>query len=84
MAAELGPHHIYVNSIAPGTIETNMGGLGALFTDEVIRERSKYIPLRFRGEPEMLVGPALFLASSDSDYVTGTCVIVDGGWCAVD
>ena len=35
-------------------------------------------------EPEMLVGPALFLASSDSDYVTGTCVIVDGGWCAVD
>ena len=84
MAAELGPHHIYVNSIAPGTIETNMGGLGALFTDEVIKERSKFIPLRFRGEPEMLVGPALFLASSDSDYVTGTCVIVDGGWCAVD
>ena len=84
MAAELGPNHIYVNSIAPGTIETNMGGLGALFTDEVIKERSKFIPLRFRGEPEMLVGPALFLASSDSDYVTGTCVIVDGGWCAVD
>lgn len=84
MAAELGPYHIYVNSIAPGTIETNMGGLGALFTDEVVRERSKYIPLRFRGAPEMLVGPALFLASADSDYVTGTCVIVDGGWCAVD
>lgn len=84
MAAELGQYHIYVNSIAPGTIETNMGGHKAMFTDEVVKERSKYIPLRFRGTPDMLVGPALFLASSDSDYVTGTCVVVDGGWNAVD
>ncbi|NLW90666.1 MAG: glucose 1-dehydrogenase [Syntrophomonadaceae bacterium] len=83
-AVELGPYNICVNAISPGTIETNMGGLTTLFTPEVIAERCKYIPLRYRAKPEALIGPALFLASDDSDYVTGINMVVDGGWCASD
>lgn len=83
-AAELGPYKIYVNCISPGTIETNMGGLKAQFTPEVIAQRCQYIPLRYRAKPEAIIGPATFLASSDSDYVTGVNLVVDGGWNAVD
>ena len=83
-AADLGPYKIYVNCISPGTIETNMGGLKAQFTPEVIAQRCQYIPLRYRAKPEAIIGPATFLASSDSDYVTGVNLVVDGGWNAVD
>jgi NAD(P)-dependent dehydrogenase (short-subunit alcohol dehydrogenase family) len=84
VATELGPHNICVNAISPGTIETNMGGMTSLFTPEVIAQRCKYIPLRYRAKPDALVGPAIFLASDDSDYVTGVNILVDGGWCATD
>ncbi|NLW92603.1 MAG: glucose 1-dehydrogenase [Syntrophomonadaceae bacterium] len=83
-AVELGPYNICVNTISPGTIETNMGGLKTLFTPEIIAERCKYIPLRYRATPDALIGPAIFLASDDSDYVTGVNMLVDGGWCASD
>lgn len=83
-AAELGKYRIRVNAISPGTIATNMGGMASMFTDEVIQERCKYIPLRYRGAAEELVGPAVFLASGESSYVTGQNLIVDGGWSAVD
>lgn len=80
MAVELGPYRIFVNSIAPGTIATNMGGYTAVFTEELVKERNKWIPLRCRGTTDQMIGPAVFLASADSDYVTGTCMVVDGGW----
>lgn len=83
-AVELGQYNICVNAIAPGTIETNMGGMTSLFTPEVIAERCKYIPLRYRAKPDAIVGPTIFLASEDSDYVTGVNLLVDGGWCAAD
>ncbi len=84
MAAELGTYHIYVNSIAPGSFATNMGGLKAAFTDELVKERNKWIPLHFRADTQLMVGPAVFLASADSDYVTGSCLVVDGGWSIVE
>ena len=83
-AVELGPSNICVNAISPGTVATNMGGMKELFTTSIIEERCRYIPLGYRGMPEELIGPAVFLASEESRYITGTNLIVDGGWCAAD
>ncbi len=70
---------INVNAIAPGYIETEMNT--GLISDPV---RSKQIleriPAGRWGKPEDFVGPAVFLASSSSNYVDGEILVVDGGW----
>lgn len=81
LANELAPQRIGVNGIAPGYIKTE--NTAALQTDE---NRYKAILARIPegrwGDPEDLVGAALFLASSASDYLQGHILNVDGGWMA--
>ncbi len=82
LAAELAPLGIRVNGIAPGVIKTPMTEPTRANPDAV----SKYfdhIPLRRFGDAEELVGPALFLASTQSSYVTGVMLPVDGGFSSV-
>jgi NAD(P)-dependent dehydrogenase (short-subunit alcohol dehydrogenase family) len=72
-AAELGPHGIRVNAIAPGVIRTSMPRAGSF-------ERvAASAPLRRAGEPADLSGPACFLLSADSSYITGHTLHVNGG-----
>jgi len=78
-AAELAPHRINVNGIAPGTIETELTRL-VLDTPEKRARAEAKIPLGRIGAPTDLTGAAVFLASSESDYVTGHTLVVDGGW----
>ena len=70
---------ISVNAIAPGYVATEMNA--ALMVDEnrakCILER---IPAGRWGTPEDFKGPVLFLASAASQYVSGECLVVDGGW----
>ncbi len=80
-AVELGPQGVFVNAIAPGSIETPMVK-SAPSTPEETQRKIAGIPLRRRGDPEDLTGPAIFLASDESDYVTGTVLTVDGGFTA--
>jgi NAD(P)-dependent dehydrogenase (short-subunit alcohol dehydrogenase family) len=80
-AVELGPHGVFVNAIAPGSIETPFAQ-GAPSTPEVTQRKLAAIPLRRRGDPHDLAGPAIFLASDESDYVTGIVMTVDGGFMA--
>ncbi len=77
-AQELGPHGVHVNAIAPGSIETPMAQ-AAPAAPEVLARKIAAIPLQRRGDPADLTGPAIFLASDESDYMTGTIVTVDGG-----
>jgi len=77
-ALELGPLGVHVNAIAPGSIETPMVK-SAPAAPDVLARKIAAIPLRRRGEPEDLIGPAVFLASDESDYVTGTILTADGG-----
>jgi L-rhamnose 1-dehydrogenase len=79
MAIQLGPHGITCNSLAPGTIVTdiNREDLANPAKREYMLSR---IPLRRLGEPEDLAGPAVFLASDDAAYVTGAFLLVDGGF----
>ncbi len=70
---------VTVNAIAPGYVDTEMNT--ALINDE---ERAKgileRIPMGRWGVPEDFRGPVVFLASRASEYVSGECLVVDGGW----
>ena len=78
MARELAPHNILVNAIAPGSIKTDFSRVN--WTDpERKAQRIREIELKRFGEPEEVVGLALFLASEASSFVTGEIIRVDGG-----
>jgi NAD(P)-dependent dehydrogenase (short-subunit alcohol dehydrogenase family) len=78
MAASYGADRIRVNAICPGTIRTR---LTADIVEGVERETSagRGIPLGRVGEPEDIARCALFLASDDSSWISGTEIVVDGG-----
>ncbi len=81
MAVELAPHGIQVNALAPGWIVTDMT---APVRGEQLKAMGDAIlartPAGRWGLPEELAGPAVFLASSASDFVTGETIRVDGGY----
>jgi glucose 1-dehydrogenase len=78
LAVELGPLGITINNIAPGAIETPINS--TLLNDPVkLASLVNQIPLARLGKPADVAGLAVFLASCDSDYVTGTTYFVDGG-----
>jgi NAD(P)-dependent dehydrogenase (short-subunit alcohol dehydrogenase family) len=77
-ALELGPLGIRVNSLIPGIVETD---IDPAYKDEALMGRMRgIIPLRRTGVPVDVVGGAVFLASDASLYVTGTDLLVDGGF----
>jgi 3-oxoacyl-[acyl-carrier protein] reductase len=84
IALELAPFGIRVNAIAPGSVLTQE--TSALFYNPEKRRLAEdllsHIPLGRPGTPEEIASAALFLASPDSAYITGTVLIVDGGWTA--
>jgi NAD(P)-dependent dehydrogenase (short-subunit alcohol dehydrogenase family) len=81
LAIELAKYHIQVNAIAPGYFVTPM--TQQFYDDPQHRAWiESRIPAGRWGTTDDLAGPALFLASRASDYVTGQVLIVDGGWLA--
>ncbi len=77
LALELAEEGINVNNIGPGMILTPMNQ-EAKDSKEVRDEKTQNIPMKRAGTPEEVAKLALFLASSDSDYVTGSTYFVDG------
>jgi NAD(P)-dependent dehydrogenase (short-subunit alcohol dehydrogenase family) len=78
LAKELGPAGIRVNAIAPGLVETKFAA--ALFQNRQLYEKVMgEVPLGRHGQPQDIVGAAIFLASDASAYVTGQVLVVDGG-----
>jgi glucose 1-dehydrogenase len=78
LALELAEHHIHVNGISPGAILTDMNRKH--LSEPARRERLlANIPLKRIGDPADIVGAAVFLASAESDHVTGTTIYADGG-----
>ena len=81
LALELAQYKINVNAIGPGVIETPM--TKDLLEDKATKETLlANIPLSRIGKPEDIANAALFLASDNSDYITGITLFVDGGWLA--
>ena len=78
LAAEWGPKNVRVNAIAPGLIKTDFAR--ALWEDETRRaERIAATPLKRLGEPRDIAGIAVFLASDAAAFITGQCIVADGG-----
>jgi len=77
IAAELLPHRINVNVIEPGWIDTP--GEHATFGSEQIAAAAASLPWGRLGIPADIGRTAVFLASDDADYITGTSLLVDGG-----
>jgi NAD(P)-dependent dehydrogenase (short-subunit alcohol dehydrogenase family) len=80
LAAELGKDGVRVNAIGPGLIETPLNAQVRANNPELIKIFLDHTPLGRTGKPEDIVGPALFLASDLSAYVTGAIVMADGGY----
>jgi 3-oxoacyl-[acyl-carrier protein] reductase len=78
LSTELAPHHILVNCVAPGWIETDMAR-PVLKDRRMRRQAIGVIPLRRFGRPEEVAMPILFLASSLATYMTGEVVNINGG-----
>jgi NAD(P)-dependent dehydrogenase (short-subunit alcohol dehydrogenase family) len=83
LAAELGRDGVRVNAIGPGFIETPLNEKVRASNPELIKIFLDHTPLGRAGKPEDIVGPALFLASDLSAYVTGAIVMADGGYRAI-
>ena len=82
-AAEMGPSGVRVNVIAPGVVDTALTAPIKADPDWYNAYAQKSVLGRW-AQPEELVGAAVFLASNASTYVTGTYLVVDGGWLAAD
>lgn len=80
-ALDLAPYGIRVNAIAPGFITTNM--TKDVLVDPGFKSMVETnTPLGYAGEPNDIAHAALYLASDEAKYVTGTVLYVDGGWTA--
>lgn len=81
LALEWARRNVQVNALAPGFVETAMMREG-LEDEEVATWIRARTPLGRWAQPDEMVGPAIFLASEASNFVTGQVLIVDGGWTA--
>jgi NAD(P)-dependent dehydrogenase (short-subunit alcohol dehydrogenase family) len=81
LAVELAPYNIRVNAISPGMIETPM--IDSVKQDpKTIEAMLARVPMHRVGKPEEVSNLVLFLASDQSSYMTGSTVVIDGGWLA--
>ena len=83
MASYYGKNGIRINPLCPGGLEGHVKGGSQFQERSFIKNYSKKVPLGRLGLPIEVAFPALFLASDASSYVTGTTLIVDGGWTSI-
>ena len=76
LAAELGKDGVRVNAIGPGFIETPLNEKVRASNPEIVKIFLDHTPLGRAGKPEDIVGPAIFLASDLSSYVTGSIIML--------
>ena len=79
IAAELAPHGVNVNAVAPGTTATEMTR-STLATEEGLAWQVARIPMGRVGQPDDIASAVLFLCSAEASYITGHTLVADGGW----
>src|SRR5437667_589746 len=79
LAKELGPRKIRVNAISPGMIETEGSRAGGFVGSDFQKTVEAQAPLGRMGQPDDIAPTAVYLASSDSKYMTGETLLVSGG-----
>jgi len=83
MASYYGKYNIRINTICPGGLEGYIAGKSGNQPGKFRKQYSMQTPLKRMGKPEEIAPSVLFLASDASSYVTGTTLMVDGGWTAI-
>jgi NAD(P)-dependent dehydrogenase (short-subunit alcohol dehydrogenase family) len=78
LALELTPQGINVNAICPGAIDTAMAQ-GAKESGQLEKVLAR-VPKGRLGQPEEIADLAVFLASDESEYISGAAIVIDGGW----
>ncbi|MEX1264775.1 MAG: SDR family oxidoreductase [Actinomycetota bacterium] len=92
IAVDFGPAGVRANALCPGWVHTPMGDESMdelavdrdISRDDAYRLATELVPLRRAAEPDEIANCAVFLASDESSYVTGTTLLADGGGMAVD
>ena len=82
LARQLGPFNVRVNSVAPGNVLFPGGSWErhlAERRDEVLQQIDIGVPLRQFGQPEEIADLIVFLSSDRAAFITGSCVVADGG-----
>ncbi len=78
-AIELAASGIRVNAVLPGLVDTPL--VAPVMNYEPARDMFlSRIPMSRAATPDEIAGPCLYLASEDASYITGTSLVVDGGW----
>jgi NAD(P)-dependent dehydrogenase (short-subunit alcohol dehydrogenase family) len=80
LAVDAGPQGVRVNVLAPGVVTTPAAYIDRPDWDDLAPQVAGRLPLRRVGEPQDMAGPAVFLLSDDSAWMTGQTLIVDGGF----
>jgi NAD(P)-dependent dehydrogenase (short-subunit alcohol dehydrogenase family) len=78
LALELTPQGINVNAICPGAIDTDM--VKGVKEGGQLKQVLARIPKGRLGQPDEIASLAVFLASEESDYISGAAIVIDGGW----
>ena len=76
LAKEVAKRKIRINAVAPGFIKTDMT---AVLPDKLLEGAKATVPMRRLGEPEDIAPVVRFLAGPAAKYITGQCIVVDGG-----
>jgi len=79
LASELGPRGIRVNAIRPGMVETEGTHAAGIEDSEMQKQTRAHTPLGRLGQPQDIAGAAVFLASSESSWISGETLIIAGG-----
>ncbi|MBE0480249.1 MAG: glucose 1-dehydrogenase [Dehalococcoidia bacterium] len=82
LAVEWAQHNVLVNAIGPSYVETEFTA-GLRSNKTIYEDLMSRNPLKRFAQPEEIVGAAIFLASDESNYITGQTIFVDGGWTAL-
>jgi NAD(P)-dependent dehydrogenase (short-subunit alcohol dehydrogenase family) len=80
MAIELASYGVNVNAILPGSIQVAIMNESGMYTDGRFESIISHIPQKKPGKPEDIAYGALYLASDAANYVTGSILVIDGGW----
>ena len=83
MASYYGQFGIRINNICAGGLQGHVAGKSNFQEKRFVKNYSKKVPLKRLGQPHEVANVVTFLASDASSYITGSNILVDGGWAAV-
>jgi NAD(P)-dependent dehydrogenase (short-subunit alcohol dehydrogenase family) len=82
LAVDFGPSGVRVNTLTPGVVATPLAYVDRPNFDDLVEGMAAGLPLRRIGQPDDMAGPAVFLLSDDSAWMTGQSLVIDGGYTA--